>query len=146
MKLDPVTGVQIRIGVMGAASEPADPGVTALCRRLDGRPLNAVSACSPARARDFRMNAFSEPRKSTGTSWASRQPPRWTHFDGYQIWKAGRLRALVGGDARYGGRHHICSIGCDDEREEVIVRLAVVQRERFVVTGRRPANLVRHGS
>ena len=60
---------------------------------------------------------------------------RWTHFDGYQVWKGGRLRALVGGDVRYGGRHHICSIGVDDARDEVVVRLAVVRRERFMVTG-----------
>ena len=60
---------------------------------------------------------------------------RWTHFDGYQVWKGGRLRALVGGDVRYGGRHHICSIGVDDARDEVVVRLAVVRRERFMVAG-----------
>ena len=31
---DPFTGVQIRIGVMGSASEPVDPSVAARCRRL----------------------------------------------------------------------------------------------------------------
>ena len=34
--LDPVTGVQIRFGVMGSASTDADPGVIALSRRLGG--------------------------------------------------------------------------------------------------------------
>ena len=59
--------------------------------------------------------------------------PRWTHFDGYQVWKEGRLRALVGGDARYGGRHNICSIGVDDEGDEVLAHFAVVHRDRFVL-------------
>ncbi len=31
---DPFSGVQIRVGVMGSASEAADPSVAALCRRL----------------------------------------------------------------------------------------------------------------
>ncbi len=41
---DPITGVQIRIGVMGSASEPADPPVAALCRRL-GRAVAEHGAC-----------------------------------------------------------------------------------------------------
>lgn len=41
---DPITGVQIRIGVMGAASEPADRAVAALCRRL-GRTVAERGAC-----------------------------------------------------------------------------------------------------
>jgi uncharacterized protein (TIGR00725 family) len=42
--LDPVTGVQIRIGVMGSASEPADPTVTVRCRAL-GRAIAERGAC-----------------------------------------------------------------------------------------------------
>jgi hypothetical protein len=38
MRRDPITGMQIRIGVMGSASEPMDSAVVALCRRL-GRPV-----------------------------------------------------------------------------------------------------------
>ena len=41
---DPVTGVQIRIGVMGSANEPAEPAVTALGRRL-GRAVAERGAC-----------------------------------------------------------------------------------------------------
>ena len=41
---DPVTGVQIRIGVMGSAGEPADATVAALCRRL-GRAVAERGAC-----------------------------------------------------------------------------------------------------
>jgi hypothetical protein len=83
---------------------------------------------------DFRMvcipfDVYS--RLATTFGWGLQ--PRWTHFDGYQIWKADRLRALVGGDVRYGGRHHICSIGVDDDRENVVARLAVVHRRRFVL-------------
>ncbi len=44
MKRDPRTGVQIRIGVMGSAGEPADPGVAAVCRRL-GRTVAERGAC-----------------------------------------------------------------------------------------------------
>ena len=57
----------------------------------------------------------------------------WTHFDGFQIWKGGRLRALVGGDARFGGRYDLCSISRADERDGVVARFAVVRRERFQV-------------
>ncbi len=41
---DPITGVQIRIGVMGSASEPADPAVAGFCRRL-GRTIAERGAC-----------------------------------------------------------------------------------------------------
>src|SRR4029079_10112919 len=40
----------------------------------------------------------------------------WTHFDGYQVLSNGGLRALVGGDARYGGLNDLVSIAVDDER------------------------------
>ncbi len=55
----------------------------------------------------------------------------WTHFDGFQIWKGGRLRALVGGDVRFGGRYDLCSISRADERDGVVARFAVIRRERF---------------
>lgn len=41
---DPFTGVQIRIGVMGSASEPVEPGVSGLCRRL-GRAIAEHGCC-----------------------------------------------------------------------------------------------------
>lgn len=58
--------------------------------------------------------------------------PHWTHFDGYQVLEGGKLRALVGGDVRYGGFYDLCSISRADEREGVTTRLAVVRRERLV--------------
>ncbi len=57
----------------------------------------------------------------------------WTHFDGFQIWKGRRLRALVGGDVRFGGRYDLCSISRADERDGVVARFAVIRRERFQV-------------
>jgi uncharacterized protein (TIGR00725 family) len=44
VRRDPVTGVQIRIGVMGSANAPADVGVAAVCRRL-GRAIAERGAC-----------------------------------------------------------------------------------------------------
>ena len=41
---DPFSGAQIRIGVMGSASEPVDPSVAALCRRL-GRTVAERGCC-----------------------------------------------------------------------------------------------------
>jgi hypothetical protein len=38
------------------------------------------------------------------------QRPEWTHFDGYQVMNGGRLRALVGGNANFGGTFDLCSI------------------------------------
>jgi hypothetical protein len=57
--------------------------------------------------------------------------PFWTHFDGYQLLQNGGMRALVGGDVRYGGIFDLCSISRTDEREGVVVRFAVVRRERM---------------
>ncbi len=58
--------------------------------------------------------------------------PRWTHVDGYQVLKGGRLRALVAGDVRFGGLFDLCSISSIDEREGVTARFAVIHRERFM--------------
>jgi hypothetical protein len=57
----------------------------------------------------------------------------WTHFDGFQICKGPKLRALVGGDIQFGGRYDLCSISRADEDNRVIVRFAIVRRERFQV-------------
>ena len=62
--------------------------------------------------------------------------PEWTHFDGYRILQGGRLLALVGGSARYGGLVDLAGISSTDERDNVIARFAVVRRDRL---GARPA-------
>lgn len=59
------------------------------------------------------------------------QQEYWTHLDGYQVLRNGKLRALVGGDVRFGGLYDVCSIARDDEREGVVARFAVVRRERM---------------
>jgi hypothetical protein len=61
--------------------------------------------------------------------WGNRL--EWTHFDGYQIGAGGRLRALVGGNARFGGLADLCSISRGDARENTVVRFAVIRRERL---------------
>ncbi len=63
--------------------------------------------------------------------WGMRE--EWTHFDGYQVLTGGRLRALVGGNARFGGLFDVCSISRDDARENTLVRFAVVRRDRLGV-------------
>jgi hypothetical protein len=55
----------------------------------------------------------------------------WTHFDGYQITSGLHLRALVGGDANYGGPEDLCSVATDYETERLAARFAIVRRDRF---------------
>ncbi len=65
-----------------------------------------------------------------GRGWGRQQ--RWTHFDGFQVLKSGHLRALAGGDARYGGLSDLVSIEVDDQRDKVGARFAVIRRARQV--------------
>jgi len=44
-----------------------------------------------------------------------------------------KLLGLVGGDVRHGGRDDLCSVGGDYESDRVVLRLAIVRRERLVV-------------
>jgi hypothetical protein len=62
--------------------------------------------------------------------WGKRH--QWTHFDGYQVLRDGALRALAGGDVRYGGLNDLVSIELTDQRDSVIVRFAVIRRARHV--------------
>ena len=55
-----------------------------------------------------------------------------THFDGYLVMANGRLRALAGGDARFGGLYELLGVGRDYDSDCLVVRFAVVQRERMV--------------
>ena len=63
--------------------------------------------------------------------WGHQQ--QWTHFDGFQVLKNGHMRALVGGDVRYGGLSDLVSIDVADQRDSVIARFAVIRRARQVV-------------
>ena len=53
----------------------------------------------------------------------------WTHFDGYQVMGGNRLRALVGGDGRFGGLSDLVSISPSDARDGVYARLVRIQSE-----------------
>jgi hypothetical protein len=55
----------------------------------------------------------------------------WTHFDGYQVTRELHFRALVGGDAGYGGAEDLCGVGRDYEVDRIVARFAIVRRERF---------------
>lgn len=57
--------------------------------------------------------------------------PFWTHFDGYLVMADGRLRALAGGDVRYGGLYDLLGISRDYDSDRVMARFAVVRRERM---------------
>ena len=60
----------------------------------------------------------------------------WTHFDGYQVMAGNRLRALAGGDGRFGGLYDLVSISPSDGREGVYARFAVVRRARMTLRWR----------
>jgi hypothetical protein len=60
------------------------------------------------------------------------QQPLWTHLDGYLVMADGRLRALAGGDTRYGGLYDLLGVGLDYDSDRLVARFAVVQRERMV--------------
>lgn len=57
--------------------------------------------------------------------------PHWTHFDGYQVMGGNRVRALAGGDGRFGGLVDLVSISSSDSRDGVYARFAVVRRARM---------------
>lgn len=56
---------------------------------------------------------------------------QWTHFDGYQVTRELHLRALVGGDATYGGAEDLCSVAREYETDHLLARFAIVRRDRF---------------
>ena len=60
----------------------------------------------------------------------------WTHFDGYQVMAGNRLRALVGGDGRFGGLYDLVSISPSDARAGVYAHFAVVRRARMTLRWR----------
>jgi len=60
----------------------------------------------------------------------------WTHFDGYQVMGGNRLRALAGGDGRFGGESDLVSLSPSDAREGVYTRFAIVRRARMTLRWR----------
>jgi hypothetical protein len=96
-------------------------GPTVLQERLHLDPLEFRLVCIP---HDLYM------RFGRDHGWGQHQ--QWTHFDGYQVLRGGQLRALIGGDVRYGGLSDLLSIGLADQRQSVIARFAVIRRARHV--------------
>lgn len=99
-------------------------------RQHGGRILQEQLGLDP---REFRLVCIPFDvylRVGRDRGWGQRE--QWTHFDGYQVMRGNRLRALVGGDRRFGGLLDLVSISPDDQRESVVARFAVVRRERFL--------------
>lgn len=123
-----------RCGLARAEIEQAlrNHGNTVVRERLDLDPAEFTLICLP-------FDAYL--RIGFRIGWGRQR--RWTHFDGYQVMDGSEVRALVGGDVRYGGLADLVSISPDDEREGVTVRLAVVRRARLVA--RWPAEVAASG-
>jgi hypothetical protein len=98
-----------------------------LCIELGLDPLEFTLAPIP-----FDAYVRLAPRYSWGTHAI------WTHFDGYQVVTGTRLRALVGGDVRYGGVGDLCAVQRDYDALRITTRLSIVRRVRFAV--RAPAS------
>jgi hypothetical protein len=68
-------------------------------------------------------------RLAPARSWG--EQPLWTHFDGYRLAPGGVLRALVGGDCRYGGADGLCGVGRDYDGAHLLARFVVLHRQRL---------------
>jgi hypothetical protein len=100
-------------------------GAAIVEKRLGLDPVDYRLVCLP---HDLYM------RLGRDRGWGRQQ--QWTHFDGYQVLKNGTLRALVGGDVRYGGLADLVSIATTDQRDSVVARFAVVRRARHIARWR----------
>jgi hypothetical protein len=120
-------GLAGRRGLARAEIETAllERGAGIVAERLGLDPLEFRLVCIP-------QDLYSRFGREHG--WGAQR--QWTHFDGYQVISGGRLRALVGGDARYGGLNDLTSIAPSDRRDSVIARFAVVRRARLVARWR----------
>jgi hypothetical protein len=117
-------GLRHRRGLARSAIEASlhKEGARVLAEQLGLDPLAFRLICTPP---DVYVRVGRE------RGWGARE--EWTHYDGYQVMSGGRLRALVGGNARFGGLADLCSLSADDGRENTVVRFAVVRRERLGV-------------
>ena len=92
-----------------------------VCNQLGLDPAEFTVACIP-----FDVFVRLAPQYGWG------REPLWTHFDGYQVTPELRLRALVGGDARYGGPDDLCSVERDYDTGRLTARFAILRRQRFL--------------
>jgi len=95
-------------------------GSTILKEELDLDPFEFKLVCVPP---DLYLRIGLE------RGWGKQQ--LWTHFDGYMVMMNGDLRALAGGDVRFGGVYDLLGISRGYDSERILVRLAVVQRRRL---------------
>lgn len=93
-----------------------------LCADLGIDPVDFAVVCIP-------FDAYL--RLAPRYGWGKQR--RWTHFDGFQLWRDAHLRALVGGDVRYGGPHDLCSVERSYDTDRLLARFAIVRRHRFLV-------------
>lgn len=93
-----------------------------LCADLGIDPLDFAIVCIP-------FDAYL--RLAPKYGWGKQK--RWTHFDGFQLLQDAHLRALVGGDVRYGGPHDLCSVERSYDTDRLLARFAIVRRHRFLV-------------
>ena len=115
-------GLQCRRGLSRLAIEHAvRTHGASVCGRLGLDPAEFTVACIP-----FDVYV----RLAATYGWGREQ--LWTHFDGYQVTPELRLRALVGGDARYGGPDDLCSVERDYDANRLTARFAILRRQRFV--------------
>jgi hypothetical protein len=95
---------------------------TAVCEALGLDPLAFVVVCIP-------FDAYM--RLAPRSGWG--RQTLWTHLDGYQLTPERYVRALVGGDVRYGGADDLCSVGRRYDSDHLTVRFAIVRRVRFLL-------------
>ena len=118
-------GLPRRRGVPRVVIEDAiRRGTSAVCRALGLDPFEFTVACIP-------FDAYL--RLAARHGWG--RQTLWTHFDGYQLTRDLHLRALVGGDVRYGGPDDLCSVGREYDSEHLTTRLVVLRRRRFAPAG-----------
>lgn len=94
----------------------------ALIRRLGLDPVEFVVCCIP-----FDLYLRLAPELGWG------RQALWTHYDGYQVTRDGKLWPLVGGHVRYGGRLDLSIVGATYDSEILLARFAVLRRERHWV-------------
>jgi hypothetical protein len=118
-----VLGLPARRGLPRAVIEDViRRHTTDVCEALELDPFEFTLACIP-----FDAYLRLAPRHRWG------EQALWTHFDGYQLTPELTLRALVGGDVRYGGPDDFCSVGRGYDSDRLTARFAVLRRERFVL-------------
>jgi hypothetical protein len=132
---DPVASVSMQGGpLLEALDLPARRGLSrdAIEQRLSRHGVRMVEkelGLDPVRFRLVCIPPDVHLRLGTREGWGRQDV--WTHFDGYIVMANGRLRALAGGDARFGGLYNMLGIGREYDSDKVILRLAVVRRERM---------------